>query len=273
MMVPLLDAADDLTDRGYCVVRDVVSRADVERIVAAVDDVLRSTPAGGHPSFADVYRDVQAIEAIHELARSDSMMSTARGLLRSDSIYSVPSRGLRIVPQTQSDEPGSPFSTRPHRDSSAGFHPATLILWVPLRANGTHPLTVIPGSHRTCSVSSDTALRYLPVPADDTRWVAPVFEIGDLVALWCSTIHAARAHHGDPCRLSLDARYADCSVPLAGRYARFHRLDDDVASVARGFRRPELMAVPDEVDIDAGTPPCACRVHTTRELSKPDPGA
>jgi hypothetical protein len=164
--------------------------------------------------WAEGYRAVQSIEALHALAHSPSVRSVVEALV-----------GPRVVVHPRKIArigfPGFPFPTPPHQDWLFNSPAVDVVTaWMPLGPTPTElgGLRVLPGSAiagpRRVVPSDGLGGEAALTDDSDAGWAATDYQAGDVIFFHGFTVHATGPNLGDQVRLSMDCRYQSADEPI-----------------------------------------------------------
>lgn len=194
--------------------------ADPSSLVVAGDREPRFTTQ----SFPTVYPVLQRLESFHRLAHSPRLLELMASLLEEE-IFCHPAKVLRIsLPTTRK------YSTGAHQDFvKLHVEADVLTAWIPLTACTAQRqgVRILADSHRDGFRPTDPTLGrslpvYLPIDADDPRWLTADYEVGDVVVFHSLTVHGGGPNTSDSVRLSADVRYQRRADPMRSEYVHPH---------------------------------------------------
>lgn len=206
---------------GYLLLRGLIPAEAVHQAAEQLLDVLRARGwlrrgdpdarlsrlyrlTGPDPrEFAAVYRELQAVEALHEMIRRPEIEQAVTALLGPSLLHP-----RCIIRTTVPVRRGGPADPAAHRDYPGWRIRDMLTVWAPLLACPPQRagLCVLPGSQHG-PLEHPTDLRH-------PGWATTTFAPGDALILHCYTVHAALPNHTDTLRLSVDSRWQALAEPL-----------------------------------------------------------
>ncbi|WP_225074932.1 phytanoyl-CoA dioxygenase family protein [Streptomyces sp. CoT10] len=178
-------------------------------------------------SFRQIYPVIQRLEEFHRLAHDDRILRLMEGLLGGD-IFCHPAKVCRIsTPSAQ----GGAYFTRAHQDFVV-LHTCSDVLtaWIPFTSctAESQGLRILANSHRDGFLPTDASVGgarplYLPVDADDPRWMTADYAVGDVVVFHSLTVHGGGPNTSNTVRLSADVRYQRTGdEPMRAEFAHPH---------------------------------------------------
>jgi ectoine hydroxylase-related dioxygenase (phytanoyl-CoA dioxygenase family) len=220
--------------RGYALVRQLISKSDVELVLADVSDVLfragwlrsdRSPldriPAEGaafgdpDPLFKRTYQEVFNLELFHALPHHPALKKVMQ-MIAGDQVLVHPKPiGRLIFPRCER------LVTHAHQDYEfMGGDPEFYTVWIPLHdcPIETGPLRILEGSHRYGIQEHEKENLHVPeIPLDvvsGDEWVEGQVNAGDVLIFHSLTVHAAAPNVSGRMRISLDCRFQDARRTL-----------------------------------------------------------
>ncbi|MEU3031251.1 phytanoyl-CoA dioxygenase family protein [Streptomyces incarnatus] len=178
-------------------------------------------------SFRQVYPVIQRLELFHQLAHDEKILRLMAGLL-GGSIFCHPAKVCRISTPSAAD---GAYFTRAHQDFVV-LHTCSDVLtaWIPFTPCTTESqgLRILAGSHQDGFLPTDASVGgarplYLPVDANDPRWMTADYAVGDMVVFHSLTVHGGGPNRSDAVRLSADVRYQRTDdEPMRAEFAHPH---------------------------------------------------
>jgi ectoine hydroxylase-related dioxygenase (phytanoyl-CoA dioxygenase family) len=225
---------DEVSTRGYVLVRDLLDREAVDTALTDVTQVLsqagwleterdpkeRFSAAGAacgdpDPGFKRVYQKVFNLESLHWLPH-DSALRNVMKMLAGDEVLVHPKPiGRLIFPKCER------LVTHAHQDYEfMGGDPEFYTVWIPLHDCPIEvgPLRILEGSHRHGIQHHERDNLHVPeIPeevAAGSEWVGGQVNAGDVLIFHSLTVHAASPNLSDQMRLSIDCRFQDARRTL-----------------------------------------------------------
>ncbi|MBE1489516.1 phytanoyl-CoA dioxygenase family protein [Plantactinospora soyae] len=204
-------------------------------------------------SFWTVYPAVQALESLHRFAHGTRVRQVARAILGGE-VFCHPAKVARLTPPTTVDRA---YSTDAHQDFvKLHVEPDVLTVWTALTpcSPDRQGLRVLAGSHRRGFLAVEPELGrslpvYLPVAADDPRWLTADFAVGDVVVFHSLTVHGGGPNRTSELRLSTDVRYQRRDAPMRPEHAQPHGWPETPGweSLTAGWRDRSWVTAPPDV--------------------------
>lgn len=191
-------------------------------------------------AYMDVYADMYAIEAFHELQHHPNVVRLLE-CMAGEPILPHPRIIARtIFPQREA------YTTPAHQD----FIPIqgtaeTYTAWIPLSELPAEMggLQVAAGSHRHGVYDFKPALGAGGIEITDPlegAWVNSPFEQGDVLFFHSMLVHKGLPNRSDRLRMSIDARYQRTSDPIAPGSILPHSQPNTWENIYRGWRDESL---------------------------------
>ncbi|HEU0089052.1 MAG TPA: phytanoyl-CoA dioxygenase family protein [Pseudonocardiaceae bacterium] len=246
---------------GYLFFRRLLNLDAVGAAGAAVAEVLRrhgAIRADGRPRrralactdrrYWSVYRDLQALEAVHRLPFDPALGHLMRALA-GERVFVHPCRIIRTVWPTALGGPGTP---NVHRDYPNWRIPDMFTTWIPFQRCPPERggLCVLTGSHRHGLAGPQS------LSLAEPGWATTDYQPGDVLVCHAYTVHAAPPNRTDMVRLSADYRWHDART----RTPHWTLLPDgnigDWAALTAGWTQtnwvtppPDVVSFPDDTEL------------------------
>jgi ectoine hydroxylase-related dioxygenase (phytanoyl-CoA dioxygenase family) len=219
----------ELSLRGYVLIRKLLPRADVANLL---DDITQVLSAAGwllpvydplerianigaacgdpDPSFKQTYREVFSLESFHALPHQPALKRVMKMVVGEDVLIHPKAIGRLIFPNCER------LTVHPHQDYRfMNGDPECYTVWIPLHDCPTDvgPLQILEGSHRFGFQKHEDENLHVPeIPAEAAmgeEWVGGQINAGDVLIFHSLTVHAASPNRSDKIRISLDCRFQD----------------------------------------------------------------
>lgn len=220
---------EEISSRGYALVRALLPQSDVTQVLANVVQVLsaagwllpshdplariadRSAACGDpDPAFKDAYQKVFNLESFHALPHHPALQQVMKMLVGDRLLIHPKPIGRLIFPRCEQ------LTVHAHQDYRfMGGDPECFTVWIPLHdcPPDIGPLRVVEGSHRLGYVHHEDENLHVPEISTTTDlggdWVGGRINAGDVLIFHSLTIHAASPNVSNQCRISLDCRFQD----------------------------------------------------------------
>ena len=225
---------DEVSTRGYVLVRDLLDR---EAVDTALTDVTRVLSQAGwlekgrdpgerfsaaeaacgdpDPQFKRVYQEVFNLESLHRLPHDSSLRDVMK-MLAGDHVLVHPKPiGRLIFPKCER------LVTHAHQDYEfMGGDPEFYTVWIPLHDCPIEvgPLRILEGSHRHGFQHHERDNLHVPEIREEeaagSEWVGGQVNAGDVLIFHSLTVHAASPNLSEQMRLSIDCRFQDARRTL-----------------------------------------------------------
>jgi ectoine hydroxylase-related dioxygenase (phytanoyl-CoA dioxygenase family) len=220
---------DEISSKGYVLVRGLLPREAVSSVLADVAQVLhaagwllpdhdpqeRMADTGAacgdpDPTFKQVYQEVFNLESFHALPHQPALREAMKMLVGEQPLVHPKPIGRLIFPHCER------LVTHPHQDYEfMGGDPEFFTVWIPLHDCPIEvgPLKILEGSHRFGVQNHERENLHVPeIPAGAAvggGWVGGHVNAGDVLIFHSLTVHAASPNFSDQLRISLDCRFQD----------------------------------------------------------------
>jgi len=218
---------DQISSKGYALIRDVLPLDVVSSLLREVSQVLHteawlcsehdaverianSSAACGDPDprFKRVYQDIFNMESFHALPHQPALQRVMKMLVGNQLLIHPKPIGRLIFPHCER------LIVHSHQDYQfMGGDPEFFTAWIPLHDCPIEvgPLRVLEGSHRFGIQNHEKENLPVPeIPAGSevgNDWVSGQINAGDVLIFHSLTVHAASPNISNQLRLSLDCRF------------------------------------------------------------------
>lgn len=220
---------EEISARGYVLIRDLLPRSAVSSVLEDVTQVLSAAGwlLAGHdprqrmadvgaacgdpdPTFKHVYQQVFNLESFHALPHHAALRELMTMLVGEQVLVHPKPIGRLIFPHC------GRLVTHAHQDYEfMGGDPEFFTVWIPLHdcPLDEGPLRILEGSHRFGTQFHERENLHVPeIPigaAAGDDWAGGDVNAGDVLIFHSLTVHAASANLSERLRLSLDCRFQD----------------------------------------------------------------
>ncbi len=220
---------EEISARGYVLIRDLLPRSAVSSVLEDVTQVLSAAGwlLAGHdprqrmadvgaacgdpdPTFKHVYQQVFNLESFHALPHHAALRELMTMLVGEQVLVHPKPIGRLIFPHC------GRLVTHAHQDYEfMGGDSEFFTVWIPLHdcPLDEGPLRILEGSHRFGTQFHERENLHVPeIPigaAAGGDWVGGDVNAGDVLIFHSLTVHAASANLSERLRLSVDCRFQD----------------------------------------------------------------
>jgi ectoine hydroxylase-related dioxygenase (phytanoyl-CoA dioxygenase family) len=220
---------DDISTRGYVLIRELLPREAVRSVLGDVTPVLTAANwlLPGHaplermadhsaacgdpdPTFKQVYQEVFNLESFHALPHQPALRKVMEMLVGEQVLVHPKPIGRLIFPNCER------LVVHAHQDYEfMGGDPEFFTVWIPLHdcPVDTGPLRILEGSHRFGIQRHERDNLHVPEIPDGAaagdEWAGGYLNAGDVLIFHSLTVHAASPNRSERLRISLDCRFQD----------------------------------------------------------------
>jgi hypothetical protein len=223
------ELTQEITSKGYALIRGVLPREDVGSVLGDVTRVLSAAKwlqpgyepleriadygaacGDPDPTFKRVYQDVFNLESFHSLPHQPALRRVMEMLAGEQILVHPKPIGRLIFPNCER------LVVHAHQDYEfMGGDPEFFTVWIPLHdcPLDTGPLRILEGSHGFGIRRHEKDNLHVPEIPDGLvageQWVGGDVYAGDVLIFHSLTVHAASPNRSDRLRISLDCRFQD----------------------------------------------------------------